>query len=66
MNDCKKLMVVAIELSQMTDDIKAKQTDNSIQEIILGQSLYGLQLSLKTVLLKIQQAIAIEDVDGNS
>ncbi len=59
---CKKLLVVADELSGMVYDIKATQTDDSIQEILLGQSLYGVQLSVEHTIKQIKQAVSIEEV----
>ncbi len=66
MCECKKLLVVAEELKSMTDVIKAKQTDDSIQEIMLNQQLYGIQLSIQAVLIQINQGISIEKVNGDS
>ena len=66
MCECKKLLVVALELNDMVGKAKRKQTDKTIQEIMLGQSLYGVQLSLDNMLKQIHQAIGIEKVNGDS
>ncbi len=63
MSECDKILVVAEELRNMVDNVKAKQTDQSIKEIMLGQSLYGVRLSIDTMLKQIQQAISIEEVN---
>ncbi len=60
MCECKKLLVVAQELKDMVAVLWASQTDESIQEIMLGQSLYGINLGLENTLKQIEQAIAIE------
>ncbi len=66
MCECKKLLVVAEELKNMTEAIKEKQTDDSIQEIMLTQQLYGIQLSIQAVIIQINQGIGIEKVNGDS
>ncbi len=63
---CKKLLVVAEELGRMTDEVKANQTDATIQEIMLAQAMYGVQLGIVNILKQITQAISIEAVDGDS
>ena len=62
MCECKKLLVVADELQDMNTDIKARLTDQTIQEIMLGQALYGVQLSIEHLIKQIHQAVSIEKV----
>ena len=61
MCECQKLLVVAEELLEMTNNTWASQTDNSIQEIMLAQSLYGVQLKIGLLMEHIKQAISIEE-----
>ncbi len=60
MCECKKLLVIADELQEMNTDIRAKLTDDSIQDIMLGQALYGVQLNIENITKQIHQAISIE------
>ncbi len=60
MSECKKLLVIADELQDNLTDIKARLSDDSIQDIMLGQALYGVQLSIEHLTKQIQQAISIE------
>ncbi len=66
MCECKKLLVVADELQEMSTDIKARLTDKTIQEIMLAQALYGVELSVKHLISQIHQAVSIEKVNGDS
>lgn len=66
MIECKKLQVIAEELSCLAGEIKEKQTEKTIQEIMLTQCLYGIQLSIGTTLSQIKQAVSIEEVNGDS
>ncbi len=66
MIECKKLQTIAEELSFLAGEIREKQSDKTIQEIMLKQCLYGIQLSIGTTLGQIKQAVQIEEVNGSS
>jgi hypothetical protein len=66
MSECQKLLVVAEEFQSMVAITWAKLKDESIQEIMLGQSLYGINLGLENTIKQLHQAIAIEADNGNS
>ncbi len=65
MCECKKLLVVAEELSSMIWTQRTKLTDNTIQEIILNQALNGVKLTMENAITQIKQAMAIEEVKVN-
>ncbi len=61
--EIKQLLALAVELQETTALVWAKQTDNSIKEIMLGQALYGVGHGLDNTIKQIKQAIQIEETE---
>ncbi len=61
----EKLLAVAEELKAMVDDLRDVQVGSANKEVLLKQSLYGVQVSMQNVLAQIKLSIKIEALNGN-
>lgn len=63
MDDPQGLLTIAEILSNEIQDLASVQTDFSIEEVVLWQSLQEVRLTMDTVISQIKQIITIQDRD---